>query len=267
MNLAKNPTDREQKDIVVKEYLNFKGKIAIVTGGRRGLGRTMILSLIERGAKVVAIAKSPEANNLMREIKELGGEGFYIQADLCKREERFGLIEKAVGCFGCVDMLVNNAGFLFKETAENCSLEHWDISRSGMLDAVFELSQQAIPFLKNQGGGKVINIVSVNAFRGAQNEFSYGVMKGAVACMTRCLSNNLAQYNINVNAIAPGVTRTALAGRSFEPEIMEKIIGAWAAGRLGEPEDIAGVMLFLASELSCYVHGQTIIVDGGFTNR
>lgn len=249
-------------------YLDFSGKCAAITGGRRGLGRAMALALAERGAQVAIISHSPEATELLQEIQNLGGRAHYFQADLGRREERSGLLAKVADQLGGLDILVNNAGFQFQESIETCTLEQWDASRSTLLDAVFELSQQAVPFMKQRGGGKIIHISSICAFREAGYTFSYGVMKGALVSLTRCMANSLAQANINVNAIAPGIIRTDLTARCFtEPEINRQQSAKYPTRRLGEPEDIAGVMLFLASELSHFVHGQTIIVDGGFTGN
>jgi NAD(P)-dependent dehydrogenase (short-subunit alcohol dehydrogenase family) len=252
----------------MKDYLNFTGKTAVITGGRRGIGRAMTLALAERGAKVAVISQSPEAEDLLHETEKFGAKCFYIRADLGIREERAGLIDRAAGMLGRVDILVNNAGFQFCETAETCSLEQWDASRSALLDAVFELSQQAVPHMKKQGGGKIINISSICAFREGGWNFSYGVMKGAVVSMTRCMANSLARYNINVNAIAPGIIRTDLTARCFEDSERHRAQTAkYPAGRLGEPEEIAGAMLFLAGDMSSFVNGHTLTVDGGFTGN
>ena len=255
-------------EIFMKDYLNFKGKVAVITGGRRGLGRAMALSLAECGAKVCVISQSPEADKLLCEIRECGGTGIYVQADLSKRNERIGLIEKVVERFGGVNILINNAGMQYRENIETCTQEQWDYSRSIFLDAIFELSQQAVPFMKKQGGGKIINISSICAFREAGGNFSYGVMKGALISMTRCMANHLAQFNINVNAIAPGVIRTNLTQPGLSnPECYQDTIKKYPSKRVGEPEEIAGAMLFLASAMSSFVHGQTLIVDGGFTGN
>ena len=242
----------------MKDYLDFTGKVAVVTGGRRGLGKAMAVALAERGAKVAVISKSPEADELTRQI-----DGIYLQADLGRREERTGLVAKVVERLGRVDILVNNAGFQFSESVETCTLEQWDASRSGLLDAVFELSQQAVPFMKQQGGGKIVNISSICAFREGGWNFSYGVMKAAVVGMTRCMANSLARHNINVNAIAPGIIRTDLTAQAF----VNPDCGKYPTRHYGEPEDIAGALLFLASDLSHFVHGHTLTVDGGFTGN
>lgn len=248
--------------------LDFTGKAAVVTGGRRGLGRVMALALAERGADITVVSQSAEAEALMAEIKNLGRKGVYVQADLGRREERAGVMDKIIRRFGRVDILVNNAGLQFSENAETCTQEQWDISRNVLLDAVFELSQQVIPVMKKQGGGKIINIASICAFREGGGNFSYGVMKGAIVSMTRCMANLLAHYNINVNAIAPGIMRTDLTEQCYtNKNLHELLISRYPAGRLGESDDIVGPMLFLASDLSRFVHGQTLIVDGGFTGN
>ncbi len=250
----------------MKNYLDFKGKKAVVTGGRRGIGRAIALALAERGAEVLVIARNPDGSAILNELEQAGTPGFYLDADLSVREQRTGLIAKAVEKLGSLDILVNNAGMQYHESLETCTLEHWDFSRSILLDAVFELSQQAVPFLKQRGGGKIIHIASICSFREGGWTFGYGVMKSAVAGMTRCMANTLAKEKINVNAIAPGIIRTDLTeGQGcFNPESYERIIQKYPARRLGEPEEIASTLLFLASEMSSFINGQTIIADGGF---
>jgi len=252
----------------MNDLLDFKGKTAIITGGRRGLGQAMTLALAQRGAKIAVISKSPEADELMQQIESNGGEGIYLQADLCKREERKGLILKAVEHFGRLDILINNAGIQHFETIETCTQQQWDSSREVLLDASFELSQQAASIMVQHKSGKIINIASICAFREGGWTFSYGVMKAAVVGMTRCMANTLAQHNINVNAIAPGIMHTDLTDSCFtDMQNHENQVAKYPANRLGEPDDIVGPMLFLASDLSKFVNGQTIIVDGGFTGN
>ncbi len=243
----------------MKELLDLTGKTAIVTGGRRGLGKAMALALAEQGAEVVVIARHPEPPEFVSSKIR------YLAADLADPAARRGLIARAAG--EELDILINNAGLQFVENVESCTLEQWEASRSLLLDAVFDLSQQAIPLLKRRGGGKIINIASICAFREGGWNVSYGVMKSAIVGMTRCMANSLARHNINVNAIAPGILRTDLTAACFEGERHQKLIQRYPAGRLGEAEDITGPMLFLASDMSRFVHGQTLAVDGGFTGN
>ena len=252
----------------MRDYLDFRGKVAVITGGRRGLGRAMALAFGERGAQVAIISQSPEADDLLQELGEAGAEAMYLSADLGKQEARAGLIARVVDQFGRVDVLVNNAGLQFGESVETCTWEQWETSRSVLLDAVFDLSQQAVPYMKAQGGGKIINLTSICAFREAGGNFSYGVMKGAVVSMTRCMANSLAQHGIHVNAIAPGILRTDLTEPCFaDPENLKRQCAKYPTGHLGEPGDVVGPTLFLASEMSSFVHGQTLTVDGGFTGN
>ena len=251
----------------MKDYLDFSGKRAVVTGGRRGLGRAMALALAEQGCSVAVVSHSNEAPELLEELNAFGGKSFYFSADLGDREQRRGLIAEMAESLGGLDILINNAGIQFEESIESCTEEQWDASRSLMLDAVYDLSHQAVPFLKAAGGGKIINIASICAFREGGGNFSYGVMKTGVMGMTRCMANALAKANINVNAIAPGIIRTDLTEQCFEPERYRRLIGKYPARRLGEPEEIAKVALFLASDMSSFVNGVTIAVDGGFTGN
>ena len=181
------------------------------------------------------------------------------------REARRRIIEKAVTLLGGhLDILVNNAGLQFNDTIESCTLENWEISESVLLEAPFDFSRQAIPFMKSAGGGKIIHVSSICAIREGGGNFSYGVMKTALAGMTRCMANTIARYNINVNAIAPGIVHTDLTEPCFAEERHRQLIARYPARRLGVPEEIAGCALFLASEMSSFVHGHLLVADGGF---
>lgn len=250
----------------MKNYLNFEGKTVVVTGGRRGIGRAIAAAFAERGASVVVIARNADAGELAEEAAKHGWKFAYVSCDLSDREARRGLIDRAAALGGGrVDVLVNNAGMQFSESVETCTQEQWDFSNSILLNAPFELAQQTIPYMKRQGGGKIINIASICAFREGGSNFSYGVMKTAVMGMTRCMSNSLASKNIQVNAIAPGIIRTDLTRGCFENEKTHDMqVWKYPAHRLGEPEEIASAALFLGSEMSSFVSGHTLVVDGGF---
>ena len=148
-------------------------------------------------------------------------------------------------------------------------MEQWKTSESILLDAPYDFSRQAVPFMKANGGGKIILISSVCAIREGGGNFSYGVMKAGVASMARCMANSLSKHHINVNAIAPGIIRTDLTvGQGcFRETLYHQLAFRYPAGRLGEPEDIVGAMLFLASGMSDFVDGQLLVVDGGFSGN
>ncbi len=249
----------------MNNYLDFRGKVAVVTGGRRGLGKAMVLGLAKHGAKVAIISKSPDAEDLLSEIKNSGGMAYYFQADLSSKSARKGLMEKIYKHFDGLDILINNAGYLHCDDILTYPLEQWDNDMSILLDAVFDLSQQAASIMKEHGGGKIIQIGSTAAVKDGSYLIAYATAKSALIGMTRCLAVGLAKYNINVNSIAPGIFNTDINKSLFDnPEALRERCAQVPSGRLGEVEDIIGPMLFFASEMSGHVHGQTLIVDGGF---
>lgn len=248
------------------DYFDLSGKVAAVTGGRRGLGRAMAVELARRGAKTAVLAKSPDGDDVLQEIQASGGTAAYFQVDLARREERAGLMAKVRAHFGRLDILINNAGYLHCAPALEYPLQQWDYDMSVLLDAVFELSQQAGRIMVEQGGGKIIQIGSTAAFKEGASLIAYATAKSALVGLTRCLAGSLAKHGINVNAIAPGIFNTDMNAALFnDPEALAARCRPIPSGRLGEAEDIIGPMLFLASSMSEHVHGQTLIVDGGFT--
>lgn len=254
----------------MKEYLNFTGKTVIVTGGRRGIGRAISLAFAERNANVAVVAGSADGNSILEEIRNVGGNGRYYCCDLGNEDARKGLIDRIAKDMGNrVDVLINNAGMQFLETVEECTTENWKCSERVLLDAPCDLSRQAIPYMKKQGGGKIIMISSICAYREGAWNFSYAVMKAGVSSMARSMANHLAKFNINVNAIAPGIIRTPLTESQgcFSENKYKALIQKYPAGRLGEPDEIATAALFLASSMSSFVNGHLLVVDGGFSGN
>lgn len=254
----------------MKDYLDFTGKTAIVIGGRRGLGRAIAIALAERGACVAVVARSADGSEILAELQQAGTPGHYLACDVASPDQRRGLIDRIVPCLGGrLDILVNDAGMQYAETIESCTEEHWKHSEAVLLDAPYDISRQAIPTMKAQNYGKIINVTSICATREGGYTFSYGVMKAGLASMTRCMANALAQFNITVNAIAPGIIRTPLTvGQGcFEPQRLQSLAAKYPAKRLGEPEEVAAVALFLASDMSSFVNGHQLFVDGGFAGN
>jgi len=247
----------------VYDLFSVQGRKALVTGGSAGLGRAMAEALVEGGARVAIVGRSERIFDTAREIGAIP-----LQADLADREQALVVVDRAVEALGGLDILVNNAGVQRRHPAEEFPLEDWDYVLSVNLDAVWILAQTAGRYMLKQGYGKIINVASANSFVGGITIPAYAASKGGVAQLTKALSNEWAGRGVNVNAIAPGYMKTemteALVGNpDREPLILARI----PAGRWGTPDDLKGVVLFLASAASDYVHGAVIPVDGGFLGR
>ncbi len=247
---------------------SLEGKVAIVTGARTGLGQGIAVGLAKAGADIVGVGDKP-----MEETKEivesLGRKFLYIKADLIKQDSINTIVERTVEIFGNIDILVNNAGIIRRQDFLEFSDENWDDVININLKSVFYLSKAvANQFVKQGHGGKIINIASMLSFQGGIRVASYTASKSGLAGMTKLMANELAKYNINVNAIAPGymATNNTEALRNDEKrnkEILDRI----PAGRWGTPSDLEGAAIFLASEASNYVQGIVLPVDGGWLAR
>lgn len=254
--------------MMILEKFNLEGKVAIVTGASTGLGQGMALALAEAGANVVGVdyVEMPETKE---KIEALGKEFLEVVANLLTIEPVNNIVKKTVERFGKVDILVNNAGIIRREDAINFSEKDWDDVMNINIKAVFFLSQAvAKQYMKQETGGKIINIASMLSFQGGIRVPSYTASKSGVMGLTRLLACEWAKYNINVNAIAPGymATNNTAALRADEERnraILERI----PAGRWGLPADLQGPVVFLASDASNYVNGYTVAVDGGWLAR
>jgi 2-deoxy-D-gluconate 3-dehydrogenase len=252
----------------VQRLFDLSGRVALVTGGRRGLGLAMSEGLAAAGAKIACVGANPDCEELRRRIDACGGELEYFQADLSERCERKGLVDKVVERFGRLDILVNCAGVQYRQPAMEFDLAKWDAITSLMLTGVFELCQQAAKVMERQGGGKIINIASVCSFQGGWTVPAYVAAKHGVVGLTKALANEWAAKNIHVNAIAPGYFDTDMCEAivndpAREPKIRDRI----PADRWGKPDDLIGPLLFLASDAASYVDGHVLVVDGGWMGR
>jgi 2-dehydro-3-deoxy-D-gluconate 5-dehydrogenase len=248
--------------------LDISGRVALVTGGRRGLGLAMSEGLAAAGAKLACVGAAAECKELQKRTEALGAEMIYIQADLSDRSQRAGLVDRVVERFGRLDILVNCAGIQHRQPAIEFDLTRWDTILSLMLTAVFELSQQAARVMERQGGGKIINIGSIGCFQGGWTIPAYTAAKHGIAGLTKALANEWAAKNIHVNAIAPGYFDTEMCAAIINDPVREpQIRGRIPAGRWGQPADLVGPLLFLASDASNYVDGHVLVVDGGWMGR
>jgi len=250
---------------------NFKldGKVAIVTGGAVGLGKGMALGLAGAGADIVAVGHTEEDHGIVAKVEALGRKAIYLQANLMSIDPIDGIVAKAVETFGKVDILVNNAGIIRREDSVNFTEQDWDDVMNINVKTVFFFSQAvANQFLKQGTGGKIINIASMLSFQGGIRVPSYTASKSGVKGITMLMANEWAKHGININAIAPGyfaTDNTAMlrADADRNKAILERI----PADRWGDPADLAGAAVFLASKASDYVNGYTLAVDGGWLAR
>lgn len=252
---------------MTREYFDFTGKNAVVTGGRRGIGRACALALARHGANVAVVARAAEGTAILAELTEYGTAPQYLSADLSNPDERRGLIAKAEQLLhGTVDILVNNAGTVVDGTICDLKEKDYIFSRELLMDSVIDLMHQALPGMTERRYGKIVNIASIFGIRNSPGAFTYSVFKRAVIAATECAAKTVAPYNVNVNAIAPGTVRTELTESrgDFSEGKYENMCRAYPARRLGETEDIASALLYLVSDAASFVQGQTLAVDGGF---
>ncbi len=251
------------------DLFNLAGKKAIVTGAARGLGRAMAEGLAEAGAELVIIDFAEEAFNTAKEISSKGSKASAVKADLSDRESLPFVFEAALETLGgrC-DILINNAGINKRSACEEFPIEYWDQVLEINLTSVFLLSQLAGRKMIQQGHGKIINVASLLSFFGGFTVPAYAASKGGVAQLTKALANEWAGKGVNVNAIAPGYMDTNLNTEiKSDPARYEEILRRIPAGRWGSPEDLKGVVIFLASNASNYINGAIIPIDGGYLAR
>ncbi len=242
----------------------LRGKVAIVTGGRQGIGKAICLRLAALGCDL-AVVDLYDAKETVKEVEALGRKARAYIADVSKVEDVFSTVEKAIEDFGQIDILVNNAGIgplvPFLETSE----EVWDRTLDVNLKGIFLFSQAVAKHMREQRHGKIVNIHSNAAILGYENLSAYCASKGGGVTLTKAMAVELGPYNINVNGVGPGTVYTELAKEYLKGERERVEIEATPLRRLGTPEDIAGLVAFLVSEDASWVTGQTIYIDGGFS--
>ncbi|WOJ92239.1 2-dehydro-3-deoxy-D-gluconate 5-dehydrogenase KduD [Congregibacter variabilis] len=247
---------------------DLSGKTAVVTGANTGLGQAIAIALAKAGARIALVGRSAPDETVAK-IEHLGGETAVVMADLSRSEVASEVIAKSESALGPVDILVNNAGIIRREDALEFSESDWDDVMGTNLKVPFFLAQAAARSMTaGKRSGKIINIASLLSLQGGIRVASYTASKSGLAGLTRLLANEWASMGINVNAIVPGyfATNNTAALRADEQrnrQILERI----PAGRWGDPEDLGGAAVFLASRASDYVHGTLIPVDGGWMGR
>lgn len=247
---------------------DLTGRKAIVTGAAQGLAYSMAEGLMESGAEVAVIDISDRTVEVAREFCDRGFRCHGIQADLSRIDELEGVFSRAVDALGGLDIIVNGAGVQRRYRSEEFPTEEWDFVINVNLNSVWKLCQLAGRHFLENGGGKIINIASMLSFLGGYTVAAYAASKGGVAQLTKALSNEWAGKNININALAPGYMATALNTAIINDPVRSKeILDRIPARRWGQPGDMKGAVIFLASGASDYLNGAIIPVDGGFLSR
>jgi len=245
--------------------LSLEGKVVIVTGGGTGIGRSIALEFAKAGADVVVTSrKLANLKKVADEVRALGKRSLAVPVDITKKTEIDNLVQRVMDEFGSIDILVNNAGTIIRASLLEHSEEDWDTVLDTNLKGYYLCSQAVGTRMVEQKKGNIINIASLRAITAAPGRASYCVSKAGVPMLTRVLALELAPYNIRANCIAPGWVKTDINKALWgNPETYKQITAEIPMGRWAEPSDIAGVALFLASDVSSYITGHTIVVDGG----
>ena len=250
---------------LILEKFTLKDKVALVTGSSRGLGAAIAIALAEAGAKVALHGSAHAPAATQKRVAKTGHESIALAGDVGDAQVCARLVEETVQHFGTIDILVNNAGIIRRAPAAVHSEEDWKAVIDVDLSSVFRLTQHAGRHMLAKGSGKITSLLT---FQGGINVPSYAAAKGGVGQLTKAFANEWASKGVNVNAIAPGYFATDnTEALQNNPERARQILERIPAGRWGDPEDLAGAAVFLASAASNYIHGHVLVVDGGWLNR
>lgn len=249
-------------------FFSLEGKVAIVTGGNTGLGQAYAVALAKAGADLFIVTHGTNWDETRKLIAEEGRKAEFFQADLSNRDVTKDIVSECLRVYGKIDILVNNAGTIRRAPLLEFNKEDWDAVMDLNLDAVYFLSQEVAKVMVQQRNGKIINIASMLSFQGGKFVPPYTASKHAVTGLTKSFANELAEYGIQINAIAPGyvITKNTMPIRKDEKRYVE-ILSRIPAGRWADPADLMGAVVFLASKASDYMNGHTLVIDGGWLAR
>ena len=245
----------------------LQGKTAIITGAGTGIGRAIALAYAREGAQIALVGRRSEP--LHDVAKQAGGSPLVLSGDVSQQSDIDRVLSAVKDRFGGLNVLVNNAGVLHIGTAEQISEEQWDQTFNVNVRGLWLLSRAVLPFMRAAGGGSIVNIASVLGINGARNRASYAPSKGAVILLTKCMAIDHGVENIRVNAICPSFVETDLTAdvlrKAPDPAaVRRERVSVHPIGRLGQPDDIAGMAVYLASDESSWVTGAALAVDGGY---
>jgi 3-oxoacyl-[acyl-carrier protein] reductase len=244
--------------------VNLKDKVAIVTGAGHGIGREIALSLARNGAEVVVTDVTDAIFEVGKQIEALGSKALPLKCDVTDLEQAQDVEEKVIGKYERIDILVNNAGIYPQKAFLDMTADDWNKVLRINLNGVFHCTKAVVPKMVKQKYGKIVNIASIaGAVVGFQNLAHYSASKAAIAGFTKSLALEVAQYGINVNAVAPGPID--VGDMAANTEIYQQIVKAIPVGRMGRPIDVANLVVFLVSDESNFITGQCIVSDGGYT--
>jgi len=244
---------------------SLQGKVALVTGAAKGIGKAIALLYAEKGADVILMDISDEVLNVEKAAKDLGRKTLVLKTDLTKRDKVTESVAHAVDMFGRLDILVNCAGVVFLDDAENLSDEYWDTTIAVNLKAPFVLSQLTARQMIKQKSGCIINIASQAGFIALDKHIAYTASKAAIIGITKVMAAEWAEYGIRVNAVSPTVILTELGKKAWAGAVGDAMKKKIPAGRFGYPEEVAACAVFLASDAAGMITGSNLVIDGGYT--
>lgn len=248
--------------------MRLRGKVALITGGSRGIGRAVAVAFAREGARVVIVGVSDEQAlaRVAQEITMIGNEALSLQADVAHRAEVDQLLQQVLAHRGRIDILVNNAGVIHPAKLEDISEAQWQQTLAVHLTGTFHCTQAAIAPMKAQGGGKIINVIAPSALRGSFGVADYASAKGGIIAFTRNAASELKSYNIQVNCISPvAETRMTESLFAFRRQHLSEPVATFGQAKVASPEAVAPAFVFFACADSDYVTGQVLAVDGGLT--